>query len=399
MWAFVCSDVGRRGNGPPLDKRGATLPCGSLQFVPQTRRTFSYEGFRIRSSEHDGETVGNRYTLAGLLDQGGMCDIFLARDNALERLVALKRLRPHLGSAADMHAHLVAEARASMAVHHPGVIHVHAVESPEGGEPFIIMEALQGESLSEYLRREPLMPQERALRLGRQLASALAAAHRAGIVHRDVKPGNLFLVGGSSAPEQVKLIDFGLALDSSRPGGCRTGRSFVVGTAQYMAPEQVLADPIDARTDVYAFGVVLFRCVTGHLPFDLDPGTDLLGHQIFSPAPPPSWLREGLDPRLEELILRCMRKHPANRYQSMEAVLGDLEIVAASLGSSRGAPISRLRQERLPDVYSPKHPRGRDAADYLAQEFGTAPSPSASVLPSSYMMTACGHECAHESQY
>jgi len=145
-----------------------------------------------------------------------------------------------------------------------------------------------------------------------------------------------------------------------------------------MAPEQVVADPVDARTDVYGLGVVLFRMLTGHLPFDLDPGMDLLGHQVFSPTPPPSWLVDGLDPRLEQVILRCMRKHPENRYQSMDALLVDLEKTwAYPLGPEGEIEAPALARD--PDVYKPRNPRGRGIAEYLAAYFGTDPPPPPSV--------------------
>jgi serine/threonine-protein kinase len=205
------------------------------------------------------------------------------------------------------------------------------------------------------------------------VASALVAAHRVGVVHRDIKPGNLFLLGPIGEPSGVKVIDFGLAKDTQDPEAGPNSTNLVLGTAQYMAPEQVLADPVDARTDVYAFGVLLFRTLTGQLPFDLDPGADLFSHQLFSPAPPPSWLIESVDPRLERLILRCMRKHPDNRYPSMQAVLDDLLTIA---GSDAGEMTDAPPLAPNPDVYQPRNQKGRDAAEALAAYFGTEPPPA-----------------------
>lgn len=338
-------------------------------------RAIRYGEFRVRRSRHSGELLVDRYEVVGLLDQGGMCDVYLAIDTVSDQPVAIKRLRAHLARDPDVRRGFLNEARTSMAATHPNVIKVLGFETPADSQPFIVMEALSGEPLSQHLRRETVMPESMVVRLAVQLASALARAHAVGIVHRDVKPGNLLLVGEQGAPHTVKVIDFGLAHRTSEDAARPTGGNWVAGTAQYMAPEQICADEVDARTDIYAFGVVLFRCVTGHLPFDLEPGADLLGHQLFSPAPPPSWLIDGLDPRLEQVILRCMRKHPGNRYQSMDDVFEDLDAIAATLGAPDDAPLRELPLKSSPDLYKPRNPKGRDAAEILAEQFGTDPPP------------------------
>ncbi|HEV8549683.1 MAG TPA: serine/threonine-protein kinase, partial [Polyangiaceae bacterium] len=193
------------------------------------------------------------------------------------------------------------------------------------------------------------------------------------IVHRDLKPGNLFIVNDPAGHVRAKVIDFGFAKDTRDPDAGPSSSNLVLGTAQYMAPEQVLADPVDGRTDIYGFGMVLFRTLTGHLPFDLDAGVDLFSHQLFSPTPPPSWLVDNMDGDLEQIVLRCVRKHPDNRYPSMQAVLDDLERVAS------GVEISELPISRDPDVYKPKRVDGRVAAESLARYFGTdAPPPPTS---------------------
>jgi serine/threonine-protein kinase len=236
------------------------------------------------------------------------------------------------------------------------------------------MEALQGESLAHYLDREKTMPQSMVLALAREAAGGLVAAHHAGIVHRDLKPGNLYLLGPQGAPTGIKIIDFGLSKDLRRIDSGPSSVNLVLGTAQFMAPEQVLADPIDARTDIYAFGVVLFNMLTGSLPFDLKLGPDLFCHQLFSPAPPPSWLLEDVDPRLEQVIVRCLRKHPENRYASMQALLDDLVIISdCPLDGARRISPPVLRRE--PDLYLPRSAEGRGVAENLARYFGSGIAP------------------------
>jgi serine/threonine protein kinase len=243
------------------------------------------------------------------------------------------------------------EADALHSINHPNVVRV--IDAGEvDSAPFLVMEALRGETLGQRLERVGSLDQATAVRYARQAAAGLAAAHRAGIVHRDVKPDNLFLVDGDT----IKLLDFGMA-KVERDG--TQSAELVMGTVQYMAPEQIVTERVDARTDVYGLGVVLFRMLTGHLPFEVEMGTVLLGHQLFSPAPPPSWLDDDLDPTVERVILSAMRKDPANRYPSMDAFLEDL-----SRAEPRGAPMVRE-----PDVYEPSSQAGREAAKFLSQQF------------------------------
>src|SRR5262249_1633576 len=152
------------------------------------------------------------------------------------------------------------------------------------------------------------LPSDAVVRLARDAAHGLAAAHAAGVVHLDVKPENLFLVR-TPRGESLKILDFDLAwVPGVEDPSERHGRLLLRGTAKYMAPEQILGDPVDARTDVYALGVVLFRLLTGQLPFDLELGTTLLRHHIWSPIPPPSWLVDGLDSRLDAVVVRATKK-------------------------------------------------------------------------------------------
>jgi serine/threonine-protein kinase len=315
----------------------------------------------------------------GLLGHGGTSDVYLAEDHTLGRLVIVKHLKGEVAGNAEIRARFLAEARTTMSIEHPSVVRVLGVDQAEDGRPYLVMEPLVGEPLGDYLRREEIVPLDLALVLARQVASGLAAAHRVGIIHRDIKPDNLFLLGPIGEPLALKLIDFGLAKHLS--GGPVTTANMVIGTAQYMAPEQVLCDPIDARTDVYALGVVMFRMLTGQLPFDAEPGVDLLSHQLFSPAPPPSWLKEDLDRRVEAIVLRAMRKHPDNRYPSMEKLLFDLDGALGLRLGAEGDAVPHVPLAKFPDVYKPKNPSGREVAQLLAARFGADPPPP----PSSHM--------------
>lgn len=332
--------------------------------------------FALQPSPKVGVRLGDRYVIAGLFASGASSDVYVATDERTGAEVMVKWLMPHAARDHQLRERFVLSAQVTMAVDHPAVLRVYGVEEPADAPPYLVMDALLGESLADYLERQGAMPEPRVLAMAREVAAGLAAAHHTGIIHRDVKPGNLFLVGPIGAPVATRIIDFGLAKDT-RDDDEDVGPSstnLILGTAQYMAPEQVLADPIDGRTDVYGLGAVLFRALTGQLPFDLDPGADLFSHQLFSPAPPPSWLLENVDPRLEQLVLRAMRKHPDNRYPSMDALLVDLDAIAGSYGQPP-ATVSAPPLARDPDVYKPKNPKGRDTAEALAVYFGTSPPP------------------------
>ncbi|HEY3499679.1 MAG TPA: serine/threonine-protein kinase [Polyangiaceae bacterium] len=331
------------------------------------------EDFVTQRSEKDGLLLSGRYRIAGLLGSGSTAEVYLAEDNESGAPVVVKWLHPHALRNAQIRLRFVHGARAAMAVNHPAVRRVFAVSQLEDQLPYVVMEALPGEPLSDYLEHGAPLATAEALALAREVALGLAAAHAAGIVHRDVKPGNLFLVQEPGASMHVKVIDFGFAKDTRDPDAGPPSTNLVLGTAQYMAPEQVVADPVDSRTDIYGFGVVLFRLVTGHLPFDLDTGADLFSHHLFSPTPPPSWLADDLDPRLERVVLRCMRKHPENRYPSMQAVIDDLDRIAS------GGEVVPVPLARDPDVYKPRNHSGREAAETLAEHFGAEPPPPATV--------------------
>jgi len=341
------------------------------------------EDFNAQASSRDGFVLSERYRILGLVGRGATADVYLAEDQTSGEPVVVKWLARRASRDPDVRERFVFGARATMAVVHPAVARVLSVEEPADELPYVVMEPLLGEPLSDYLERRGPMPQPQALTIAREVAEGLAAAHAAGIVHRDLKPGNLFLVGAPGGPVNARIIDFGFAKDTRDPDAGPNSTNIVLGTAQYMAPEQVLAEPVDARTDVYGFGVVLFRLLTGQLPFDLDPGVDLFSHQIFSPTPPPSWLLTDLDPRVEEVILRCMRKHPDNRYHSMQTVVEDLDRIALD------QELSLLPLVREPDVYRPRNQIGLQAAQYFAERFGTEPPapPTSRLDPESVGVT------------
>jgi serine/threonine-protein kinase len=324
----------------------------------------SLDEFKPAESQLTGMVLANRYKVHGYLTRGATARVYLAEDLEAGVPVAVKMLAPESIKSHELSHRLLREADALRDIDHPNVVRVLDTGETASGVPYLVLEALPGETLGDYLRRQGTPPFELSLSLVRQAAQGLCAAHRAGVVHRDVKPDNFVLVGPNGDPYGLKLIDFGMAkLDGS---GGTSGTHTILGTVEYMAPEQILAEPVDARTDVYAMGVVMFRLFTGHLPFETELPADLLRHQLFSSLPPPSWLEAELDPRIERMILTATRKNPGNRYASMQQLLDDLD---AMVGVSSGE-VSQRPPPIAPDMYTPSTQRGREALAILAEKFG-----------------------------
>jgi serine/threonine protein kinase len=281
-----------------------------------------------------GDRLGP-YEILAPLGSGGMAYVFRAYDNRLGRHVALKILAPHLAGHPEALRRFEREARAVAALSHPNIVALHDV-GREGGHAFAVMELLQGESLRERLDRGPLGIVE-ALRVGRDLARGLAAAHAADLVHRDLKPENAFLTAAGAA----KVLDFGIArpaagptarLESPPPLVLEPGSdagSGLVGTAGYISPEQARGKSADARSDVFSFGCVLYECLTGERAFE---GTNLRGAlvSVLRDQPPPvREARKDVPKALAAIVDRCLRKAPAERYASGAELAAALEPLAA----------------------------------------------------------------------
>jgi tetratricopeptide (TPR) repeat protein len=267
-----------------------------------------------------GHCVGH-YRLVGILGSGGMGTVYRAHDTRLERVVALKFLPPHLSTQPEARERLLMEARAVAALDHPNVCSIHEIGDTADGRPFIAMACYEGETLKERLSRGPLAPAE-AVERAVQLARGLGAAHARGIVHRDVKPGNIMLCADGT----VRLLDFGLAkvTDVSL-----TGPGVTPGTVAYMSPEQARGDPVDPLTDLWSLGVVLYEMLSGVRPFR--GGNDRAVIQAIlheQPEPLPGPLRDAA-PSLPRIMARLLRKTPEERYQSADELLSEL---------TRGAP-------------------------------------------------------------
>jgi eukaryotic-like serine/threonine-protein kinase len=321
----------------------------------------------VHPTHRKGEVLARRYRIEGLLGSGGTSDVYLVFDPSTETWVVAKQLNPGASQHPELRARFLAEGRGLLELDERGIVRILDCVEAEGERPFLVMELLIGEPLSALLKRQLELPPLTALLIARAAAQGLLAAHDAGIVHRDIKPDNIYLLGPPGEPFGAKIIDFGMAKLPDRNG--TSGVHTVLGTVEYMAPEQVMADPVDARTDIYGFGIVLFRLFTGQLPFEADGGIDLLSHQLFSPIPPPSWICETIDPDIETVIVRATRKHPDNRYLSVSELLADLD----AIGTSSPPAWRPLLVD--PDVYQPQNEKGREVAVLLAERYSTIAPP------------------------
>jgi serine/threonine-protein kinase len=334
-----------------------------LRFCPDDGAAISdapqVQHIRARPTRETGVVLEGRYEVRGIIGKGGMARVYLADDVRTRRAVAVKILSRDFARDPVARERFLREIEVSATIGHPNVVQVlDAGERPDGS-PFIVLEFLHGESLGELLRRDGHVEAAFAVPMLARAASALSAAHRVGIIHRDVKPDNLFLVGERGAPYTLKVVDFGMAKLTEATSLSQSGMA--LGTLQYIAPEQALADPVDGRTDVYGLGVVLYRTVTGKLPFEAQDDARLVAHHLFAPPPRPSLVKPGLDPRLDAVILNAMRKRPENRYPTMKALEEDLERI---LGERDGAvvPAPLVRE---PDHYEAENPSARAAATVL----------------------------------
>ena len=284
-----------------------------------------------------GDTLEGRYKIIKTVGEGGMGTVYLAEHMLIKRRVAIKILRPELAADSAVVERFMNEARAAGAIGHP-----HIVESTDMGftrdeVPFIVFEYLEGTLLTDEIYRVRGMPPRRALRIATQIASALHAAHAAGIIHRDLKSDNVFLTDKEDASDHVKVLDFGISRFLEADSGSEdSNRHLVMGTPEFMAPEQILTpEKVDGRADIYALGVVLYEMLTARRPFDFDDQkltaerrlteTDKLLHKIVT-EPVPLINRFDLPPGLEELIKeKLLAKDPDDRFDSMKDVQAAFE--------------------------------------------------------------------------
>jgi serine/threonine-protein kinase len=295
-----------------------------------------------------GELIAGRYELEELVGTGGMSSVFRAHDRLLERRVALKILHEELSSDQDYIERFRREARAVARLSHPNIVTV-IDRGEQDGRQFIVFEYVEGENLKALLERRGPLPVPEAVRIGCQVARGLAFAHERGLVHRDVKPQNVLL-----APDgQAKVTDFGIAR-SGDAGLTQTGT--VMGTSDYMAPEQARGEHVDAQSDVYSLGAVLYELLTGDVPFPGENFVAVAMRHINDPPPSARERRADVPPRLDETLRTAMAKEQSDRYEMAELAA---ELEAGLDGAAPADDGEDTMEFRLPHLKLPRGDRGR----------------------------------------
>lgn len=286
----------------------------------------------MASQDWVGKSIGERYRIESFLGDGGMAAVYKAYDPNLRRDVAIKLIHPHLSRNPEFVRRFEEEATAVARLRHPHIVQVHDFDQ-DNGVYYIVFEFVEGESLQAVLHHHAEshnpFPIERVLKIGAQIGEALAYAHEEGLVHRDIKPANIMF----NRRDEAILMDFGIAKMDDAAQHTATG--MVLGTARYMAPEQVMGEKVDARTDVYALGVVLFEMVTGRSPFEADSAATLMMKHLNAPIPDVRELRADVPPGLIRVINRALAKDKSARFQTaVDLVAAIRELIGSDSGTA-----------------------------------------------------------------
>ena len=309
------------------------------------------------------------YLVVGPLGEGGMGVVYEGLHTVINKRVAIKVIKAEFAGDEVLVRRVLAEAQAVNAVRHRGIVDIHAHGRTPDGRPYLVMEMLHGETLHELLTRQGRLSHHEAVKVLLEATGPLFAAHKAGIVHRDLKPSNLFLCVDDDGERFLKLLDFGLAKRTA-PGvtsSTMTSASLIVGTPDYMAPEQARAQPTDARTDIYSLGVLAFQLLAGQLPFTANSSVDLVMKHLSAPVPRLADLDPAIPTELSDLVEQMMAKEPAQRPQSLEPIRAVLK--AQSVAHPNGFPTAPMpaQLKATPAYLTPVAPpaRGSETDDQL----------------------------------
>lgn len=289
------------------------------------------------------QELSGRYLLGDTIGFGGMSEVYLARDQRLDRDVAIKVLRADLARDPSFYLRFRREAQNAASLNHPSIVAVYdtgEADTDEGPLPYIVMEYVQGDTLRDLVRNDGPFDPRRASAVIADVCAALDFSHKNGIVHRDMKPANIMI----NLAGEVKVMDFGIARAISDASSTMTQTAAVIGTAQYLSPEQARGERVDARSDIYSVGCVLFEILSGEPPFTGDSPVAVAYQHVSEEPPAPSSINPDISPELDSIVLKALSKNPANRYQNAAEMRGDL--VSVLSGQRPSAPMVMTAEER-----------------------------------------------------
>lgn len=318
-------------------------------------------GVQYSGDVMSGATFGN-YEIMALLGEGGMGSVYLARHTLIGRKVAIKILLPEYSHNQEVVWRFFNEAKAATAIKHPGIVEIYDFGVRDDGTAYIAMEYLEGETLKERLRRLGRLAEPQGIDIARQVANALAAAHSKGVVHRDLKPDNLFLVADPEIGERVKLLDFGIAKLTEQPdqGAIKTKTAALMGTPAYMSPEQCRgAGQVDHRTDLYSLGCIVFELMCSQPPFVDEGSGAVLAAHIYESPPSPRSLHPAISPQLESLILALLAKDRDARISSANELIDALNDWSSFTGNAVEPNLSQRRGPTTPPAARTTSSRAR----------------------------------------
>jgi hypothetical protein len=333
------------------------------------------------------------YRIESVIGRGGMAVVYRAEDTRLGRKVALKVLTPVLAHNEQFQQRFIRESRLAASLDHPNIVPIYEAGEADG-QLFIAMRYVAGSDLKVLLSQQGGLPLARMLRIFVQIGDALDAAHELGLVHRDVKPGNILVASsqehsGHGYSDHVYLTDFGLTKRTTSLSGALTGTGHFLGTVDYVSPEQIQGAPVGPSTDIYALGCVLYECLTGQLPFHRDDDAALLWAHLVEAPPPVSGVRPDLPAAVDDVVARAMAKAPEDRYASCHELVRDLELaldVAVQLpGATRTGRRAGPSHGRFPDDVSADHglAGGPSVVGGSTGDAGTGAEPASSAAGSS----------------